>query len=81
MDTEQDKYKDLEKSSFGIFTDDRKTFNELQSLQSVDLSLYHYGIAKASGDPERPYTCVNGTSNTNWKYFISLYVTPFHFFN
>lgn len=78
---EQNKYKDLEKSPFGIFTDDKEVFDKLQEAHSVDLSHYQYGIAKASGNPERPYTCVNGTSNTNWKYFISLYMTPLYFFS
>lgn len=71
----------LSEMSFGVFTDDKSTFDFLRNAKAINIPEYTYGAAKASGDPKRPYTCVNGTSNTNWKYFVSVISTPFHCFD
>lgn len=71
----------LENQPFGIFTDDEEIIKELKEVKSVDLSKYTYGIAIPSKDPKYPYTCVNGTNNSNWRYFVSLYLSPLNYFS
>lgn len=67
--------------NFGVFTDDPETFNQLKDARYIDVSSQIYGVCKPSGDPKKPYTCVNGMSNTNWKYFISCMASPLNSFD